>query len=128
MGTREVAARGGDGTNAPVFGKPGVGWGIISELFQSCRLRLDAPAGTQECPLLATDVISDGTGDFFSAFLSTPFSLSVTTFITGLIQEASHGLHPSLYAQCCQIHEHQTSKLKRSLGKANNKTNGCLEH
>lgn len=36
-----------------------LGWGgIISELFQSCGPRLDAPAGTQECPLLANIVIS----------------------------------------------------------------------
>lgn len=59
-GTREVDAWGGDGTNAPVFGETrgGVGSGIISELFQSCGLRLDAPAGTEECPLLANNVIS----------------------------------------------------------------------
>ena len=56
-GARQVDARGGDGTNAPVCGDAR-GGGIISELFQSCGLRLDAPAGTQECHLLANNVIS----------------------------------------------------------------------
>lgn len=65
---------GGEMAQIPLFlEKPGVG-GIISELFQSCGLRLVAPAGTQECPLLANNVISDGTGGFVPLFFPPHFS------------------------------------------------------
>lgn len=75
MGTCEVNAPGEMAQTRLFLKKPRVG-GIMSELFQSCGLRLGAPAGTQECPLLANNVVSvTRWHGSFSTFLSTQFFL-----------------------------------------------------
>lgn len=66
----------GEMAQIPILGE------IISELFQSCGLRLDAPAGTQECPLSANNVISATRCHRSPPVLSTSFPISITAKVT----------------------------------------------